>query len=98
DGEFDYSYSIGSIEHFTLEGIHAFLGNAAHYTKDTSFHMLPVNRDGLDRGWEKTEQSYFNNSVAWWTDIFRRHFSDVTILDSTWAGLDQRGKWFVCRK
>jgi SAM-dependent methyltransferase len=98
EDEFDYSFSIGSIEHFTEAGIHAFLDNAAHCTRLCSFHMLPVNRDGIDKGWEKTKQSYFNNSVDWWLSIFRPHFAQVTVLRSTWAGLDQIGKWFVCRK
>jgi len=96
--EFDYSYSIGSIEHFTEEGIDLFLQNAAYYTKEYSFHMLPANKDGIDKGWEKTEQSYFNNSVDWWMKIFKRHFSDIRVVDSTWAALDQQGKWFICHK
>jgi len=98
ENEFDYSCSIGSIEHFTEDGIHRVLANAAYYTRHYSFHMLPVNRDGLDRGWEKTKQSYFNNSVEWWQSMFRPHFAEVTVFGSSWAGLDQIGKWFVCRK
>lgn len=94
--EFDYSYSIGSIEHFTEDGIHAVLRNAARYTKNRSFHMLPVNRDGINKGWEKTQQSYFNNGVDWWLAIFKEHFAKVTVLNSAWAALDQQGKWFVC--
>jgi SAM-dependent methyltransferase len=98
ENEFDYSCSIGSIEHFTEDGIHRVLANAAYYTRHHSFHMLPVNRDGLDKGWEKTKQSYFNNSVEWWQRMFRPHFAEVTVFGSTWAGLDQVGRWFVCRK
>jgi cyclopropane fatty-acyl-phospholipid synthase-like methyltransferase len=98
ENEFDHSCSIGSIEHFTEEGIHQFLMNAAYYTKEYSFHMLPANADAIDKGWETTTQSYFNNSVGWWTGIFTEHFSEVTIMESTWAGLDQKGKWFICRK
>ena len=98
ENEFDYSFSIGSIEHFTEKGIHQFLKNAAYYTKEYSFHMLPANGEALDKGWETTRQSYFNNSVGWWTSIFTQYFSEVTVLDSTWAGLDQKGKWFICRK
>jgi len=95
--EFDYSYSIGSIEHFTEEGIDLFLQNAAYYTRRYSFHMLPVNVNGIDKGWEKTSQSYFNNSVEWWLNKFRPHFADIRVVASGWSALDQQGKWFVCR-
>ena len=98
ENEFDYSYSIGSIEHFTEAGIHGVLANAAYYTRRYSFHMLPVNRDGLDKGWEKTKQSYFNNSIEWWQSMFKPHFAEVTVIGSSWAGLDQIGKWFICGK
>ncbi len=94
--EFDYSYSIGSIEHFTEDGIRSFLENAAFYTSKYSFHMLPANVDDKDKGWEKTSQSYFNNSVAWWLERFVPHFRTVTVVDSSWAALDQKGKWFIC--
>ena len=95
--EFDYSYSIGSIEHFTEGGIELFLQNAAYYTSRYSFHMLPVNINGIDKGWEKTSQSYFNNSVEWWLTKFRPHFVDISVVDSAWSALDQQGKWFVCK-
>src|SRR4030095_15999252 len=42
DNEFDYSYSIGSLEHFTESGIDLFLKECSRYTKKISFHMLPV--------------------------------------------------------
>ncbi len=96
DGEFDYSFSIGSIEHFTEDGITKFLANAARYTKRYSFHMLPANKNGVNKGWEKTSQSYFNNSVAWWMEKFSPHFKEVIVVDSAWAALDQKGKWFIC--
>ena len=95
---FDYSFSIGSIEHFTEEGIDLFIKNAAFSTKKFSFHMLPANMNGINKGWEKTEQSYFNNSVSWWIKKFELHFSEIKVINSTWAALDQQGKWFVCRK
>lgn len=98
ENEFDYSFSIGSIEHFTEEGIDLFIKNAAFYTKKFSFHMLPANMNGINKGWEKTDQSYFNNSVEWWMHFFTKYFSDVYVIDSTWAGLDQQGKWFICKK
>jgi SAM-dependent methyltransferase len=96
--EFNYSFSIGSIEHFTENGIDLFLENSAYYTKDYCFHMLPVNKDGINKGWEKYDQSYFNNSVEWWLPFFHKHFSEVIVLNSTWVGADLIGKWFVCKK
>ncbi len=96
--EFEYSFSIGSIEHFTEEGINLFLMNAAACTKKYSFHMLPVNKIGIDKGWEKTDQSYFNNSTSWWLSIFNKYFSEIQVIDSAWEGLDQQGKWFICKK
>jgi ubiquinone/menaquinone biosynthesis C-methylase UbiE len=98
ENEFDYSFSIGSIEHFTEEGIDLFIKNAAFYTKQFSFHMLPANMNDIDKGWEKTSQSYFNNSVNWWMGFFTKYFSSVYVVDSTWAALDQQGKWFICKK
>ena len=41
DNEFDYSYSIGSLEHFTFEGIDDFVKESARFTKTASFHMIP---------------------------------------------------------
>ena len=96
-GEFDYSFSIGSIEHFTEDGIDLFLKNAAYYTRHYSFHMLPANMNGLDKGWEKTSQSYFNNSISWWLKKFEPHFAKVHVVDSAWSALDQKGKWLICK-
>jgi len=98
ENRFDYSFSIGSIEHFTEAGIDLLLKNAALYTKKYSFHMLPANKDNIDKGWEKTSQSYWNNSVNWWMKKFEIHFSEIVVLDSIWEGLDQQGKWFICKK
>lgn len=95
--EFDYSFSIGSIEHFTENGIDLFLKNAAYYTRRYSFHMLPVNTNGIDKGWEKTSQSYFNNSTNWWLKKFEPHFAEVRVVNSAWAALDQKGIWLICK-
>src|SRR3990172_2783527 len=40
--EFDYSYSIGSLEHFTDEGITRFVAECYRITKWRSFHMIPT--------------------------------------------------------
>ena len=96
--EFDYSYSIGSLEHFTLEGIDLFLKNAAFYTKKFSFHQIPINKYERDNGWVKYDQSYFENSTAWWLNKINKYFSKVNVLESTWTGYELIGKWFICKK
>ncbi len=96
DNFFDYSYSIGSIEHFTEDGIATFLKESDRVTNSTSFHMHPVSKSGENEGWIKTVQSYFNNSVDWWLPKYREAFSSVVVLDSLWEDHRSKGKWFVC--
>ena len=98
DDAFDYSYSIGSLEHFTEEGIGQFIQECRRVTRYASFHQLPVARSGTDKGWIKTVQSYFNNSVPWWLAKFRSHYDTVWVLDSRWSDDISVGKWFVCVK
>jgi ubiquinone/menaquinone biosynthesis C-methylase UbiE len=95
---FDYSYSIGSLEHFTEPGIEQVIREAARVTKFSSFHMVPVSRSGRNEGWLKTQQSYHNCSTDWWTAHFAKHFPIVEVLDSRWDDRISVGKWFVCRK
>ena len=96
--EFDYSYSIGSLEHFTLEGIDQFLAECARYTKTASFHMIPISRIGVNEGWMKTKQSFFNNSDEWWVEKFKKHFTSVYSIASKWEDEISFGRWFVCIK
>ena len=98
ENEFDYSYSIGALAHFTLEGINLFLKNAAFYTKKFSFHQIPINKYETDNGWVKYEESYFQNSTEWWLKKFEKYFSKVDVLESTWTGYELIGKWFICKK
>ncbi len=95
--EFDYSYSIGSLEHFTEDGIDEFLKYASLQTKKASFHMIPTQFYNRNDGWIENEQTYWNNSVEWWMDKFLKHYKNVKVLDSTWVheGVSL-GKWFVC--
>src|SRR6185437_15937614 len=65
EGAFDWGYSIGSLEHFTEDGIDKFLKECHRVVSGATFHMIPVSQNGLDTGWIKTFQSYHNNSVAW---------------------------------
>jgi SAM-dependent methyltransferase len=97
-GEFDFAYSIGSIEHFTEAGIEQFLGECMRVASQMSFHQNPVSRSGADHGWIKTFQSYFNNSVDWWLEQYRRVYPRVDVVESRWEDELSVGKWFVCRK
>jgi ubiquinone/menaquinone biosynthesis C-methylase UbiE len=95
---FEYSYSIGSLEHFTVEGISQFIAECHRITAKSSFHMIPVSRSGKNEGWLKLYQSYHNNSVDWWLDIFKSIYSEVYVIDSVWHGDVSVGKWFICKK
>ena len=92
---FDYSYSIGSLEHFPEKGIMAFLAEAKRITRATTFHQIPISR-GQDQGWISPDQSYFNNSLDWWLPKFRSVFSQVFTLPSSWADDRSTGCWFIC--
>ena len=98
DSFFDYAYSIGSLEHFTEDGIVRFVTECHRVVKFNSFHMLPVSRSNLDEGWTKTVQSFYNNSVSWWVDKFKSAYSTVYVLDSKWEDNISVGKWFMCMK
>ena len=95
--EFDYSYSIGSLEHFTEEGIDKFAAEAKRVTRIASFHMMPTSRSGRNEGWLKTHQSFFNSSSSWWVERLERHFAEVLVFDSQWNDSLSIGKWFICR-
>jgi ubiquinone/menaquinone biosynthesis C-methylase UbiE len=98
DGEFDYSYSIGSLEHFTEDGILKFVREASRVTRVGSFHMIPTSRSGREEGWRKTIQSFHNNSVPWWVARFQPSFAQVRVVDSTWNDPISFGKWILCYK
>jgi SAM-dependent methyltransferase len=98
DNAFDHAYSIGSLEHFTEDGLAKVIGECWRVTTRSSFHMVPIARDGRDHGWIKTTQSYFNNSVDWWRDKFGACYHTVHVLDSSWNDEISVGKWFACVK
>lgn len=98
DATFAYSYSIGSFEHFTEDGLASVIRECARVTASMAFHMVPVSRSGTDEGWMKTHQSFFNNSVAWWVAKYRTAFPRVQVLDSAWNDTYSVGKWFICFK
>lgn len=98
NNSFDYAYSIGSLEHFTEEGITQLLEECHRTVRKTSFHMIPVSRSGKDEGWIKTQQSYYNNSVDWWLGKYQSIYKTVYVLSSTWEDQFSAGKWFICDK
>lgn len=96
DQSFDWAYSIGSLEHFTSEGIEKFLKECRRVVRHGSFHMIPVSRTDRDEGWITTFQSYHNNSVGWWDAKCRAAYDKVMILDSSWNDRMSLGKWLIC--
>ncbi|MCX6682260.1 MAG: class I SAM-dependent methyltransferase [Methanoregula sp.] len=95
---FDFSYSIGSLEHFTSDGISQCINESYRVTKKISFHMVPVSKKEKDEGWTKTIQGFHNNSTDWWFKKFSESYLTVYILNSKWQDNISKGKWFVCIK
>jgi ubiquinone/menaquinone biosynthesis C-methylase UbiE len=98
DDAFDYSYSIGSLEHFSEAGIAAVVRETQRITRYASFHQIPTSRSGKDEGWIVLQQSYFNNSTEWWRRKFKEAYQTVHVLDSSWEDPISVGKWFVLIK
>jgi ubiquinone/menaquinone biosynthesis C-methylase UbiE len=97
DNSFDYAYSIGSLEHFTEDGILKFISECQRVVRVSSMHQIPVSRSGKNEGWIKTNQSYHNNSSEWWLEKFEHTFQTVYVLDSAWEDKRSVGKWFICK-
>lgn len=99
ENDFDYSYSIGSLEHFKINGIKDFLIGCKKITKFESLHLIPVSKSGQNHGWIKTYQSYYNNSINWWLEICSKIFEKkIKILDSSWEDQISVGKWLILKK
>jgi ubiquinone/menaquinone biosynthesis C-methylase UbiE len=95
---FDYCYFIGSLEHFTESGILSFLKSSSKVTKNNGYHMIPVSRTGKDYGWIENYQSYFNNSVEWWSAMCEKVSLKYKFIDSSWEDEISVGKWMVVKK
>ena len=95
---FTYSYSIGSLEHFTESGIDEVIKKLKLNTSVGSFHFMPVSRNSKNEGWIKTYQTFHNNSVEWWVKKFKKQFKYVETIDSSWNDFISVGKWFLCYK
>ena len=98
DDFFDYSYSIGSLEHFTEDQIIEFLKSARRVTKYFSFHQIPMSKSDKNEGWISPLQSYFNNSKQWWIDKCNKVYDDVKIIDSSWEDKRSIGRWLILKK
>lgn len=99
DNEFNFSYSIGSLEHFTEDGIDKFISEAHRVTKIGSFHLVPTNEKGEDEGWISPLQSYYNNSIEWWLGHFKKSYNTVIVVKSKWHDPGRSyGHWFLCYK
>jgi ubiquinone/menaquinone biosynthesis C-methylase UbiE len=99
DKSFDYTFSIGSLEHFTIDGLRSVIAESDRVCSGLSFHQVPVSRSGFDEGWITPYQSYWNNSVEWWLEKFSVQFGkDVWTMDSHWGDRQSRGAWFICGK
>jgi len=95
---FDYSYSIGSLEHFTEEGLEDIIKKLHFITKKYSIHMMPVSKKNTNEGWIKTYQTFHNNNTDWWIGKFKKNFSKVDVINSSWEDHISIGKWFICYK
>lgn len=98
ENEFDYNYSIGSLEQFTHDGIIKFLRSSMKVTKFYGYHMIPVSRNNKDNGWIENYQSYFNNSENWWSNLCNQITSDFYFIDSSWEDDLSVGKWLIIKK
>ena len=96
DKVFDFAYSIGSLEHFTENGIVQFLRENLRIVNGPTFHMVPMSRDGKNHGWITTSQSYFNNSESWWMKKCLQVYPAATLLASSWSDGISVGRWMMC--
>ena len=96
DRSFELGYSIGSLEHFDLASLESCVRECRRIVTGAVFHMVPVSRRDTDEGWVRRQQSFHNNSVAWWCERFGVAYPVVEVLPSRWEDDISIGKWFVC--
>lgn len=95
--EFDYLFSIGSLEHFTESGLDKTIAECRRVCSGISFHQVPVSKSGFNEGWITPYQSYWNNSEIWWRERFAKSFGEnVWVMTSRWSDSQSRGAWFIC--
>jgi SAM-dependent methyltransferase len=96
DKSFEFIFSIGSLEHFTIDGLVATIAECKRLTTGLNFHQVPVSKSGLNEGWISPQQSYWNNSEKWWLNHFRAQFGkNVWTMNSDWQDRMSRGVWFI---
>lgn len=99
DDEFDYLFSIGSLEHFTEAGLDKTVAESWRVCRGIAFHMVPISRSGINEGWFKGAQSYWNNKESWWVDKFASAYgARVWTMSSKWEDDQSLGRWFICAK
>lgn len=95
---FNYAYTVGSLEHFTVDGIQGVLKECHRAVKYASFHHVPVSKRGRDEGWIVTDQGYHLNSLEWWISQCDKVYDNVYALKSSWKDSLSVGVWLVCTK
>ena len=98
DASFAWGYTLGMLHYLTDEEIIKVLRECDRVVIGSTFHQIPVDRQGNDMGWVKTFQTVQNNSLAWWEAKFRSVYPSVEILDSSWADDMSLGKWAICNR
>jgi SAM-dependent methyltransferase len=99
ENKFEYLFTIGSLEHFTVEGLRATLLECNRVCSGLTFHHIPVSKSGLNEGWVNDQQSFWCNSEKWWMAEFKRAFGEnVWTMSSKWTGRSLKGVWFVTSK
>ena len=97
NNEFEYSYSVGSLEHFTIDQIDLFISESKRVTKKTTFHHIPISKD-KNFGWIELSQAYYLNSEKWWLEKFGKHYQKIFTLESSWKDPLSKGLWIICEK
>jgi ubiquinone/menaquinone biosynthesis C-methylase UbiE len=93
---FEFVFSIGSLEHFTVDGIKGTLLACKRVSRFLNLHMVPVSASGKDEGWLTPYQSFWNNSQQWWLDMVREIFPEAWVMESKWKDDQSRGIWLIC--
>jgi ubiquinone/menaquinone biosynthesis C-methylase UbiE len=98
NAEFEYLFSIGSLEHFSIDILDDTLKECRRVCTGINFHLLPVSGSNMDEGWFASYQAYWNNSERWWVERFVKHFGkgNVWTMTSRWSDKWSRGVWFIC--
>lgn len=95
---FEHAYTVGSLEHFTEDGIRNVISEMHRVTSGRTFHLTPCSKSGKNEGWLTTTQSFFNNTPEWWVEMFKTKYRRVLVLDSSAIDEFSDSKWFLCDK